>query len=65
MLLHDINIHIFMPAGIDTPGYVTENKEKPKVTLKIEEGDKVISPTECAGHLIRGTSGRTRKNGRG
>jgi len=56
MLLHNISIHIFMPAGIDSPGLVSENAEKPNITKKIEEGDKIISPEECAGHLIRGES---------
>ena len=54
MLLHDINIHLFMPAGIDSPGYVTEQLHKPAPTRKLEEGDKVISPEECAQYLIRG-----------
>jgi 3-dehydrosphinganine reductase len=43
-----------MPAGIDSPGYVEEQRSKPAITRTIEEGDKVISPGECAGHLIRG-----------
>ncbi|ORY32168.1 hypothetical protein BCR39DRAFT_524443 [Naematelia encephala] len=49
-----INIHIFMPAGIDSPGYVNEQLYKHAITKKIEDGDKVISAEECAGHLIRG-----------
>ena len=43
-----------MPAGIDSAGYIAENVEKPEITKKIEEGDQVISPEECAKHLIRG-----------
>ena len=58
MLLHDISIHIFMPAGIETAGYIAENVEKPEITKKIEESDKVIGAEECAEHLIRGTSSR-------
>ena len=54
MLLHRISVHIFMPAGIDTPGFVAENARKPELTKKIEQGDKVIGPEACAGHLIRG-----------
>jgi 3-dehydrosphinganine reductase len=56
MILHNISVHIFMPAGIDTPGFVEEEKEKPKVTKKIEEDDKQISPEKCAEYLIAGTS---------
>lgn len=54
MLLHDISVHIFMPAGIASPGFIEEEKEKPKVTKKIEESDTQISPEECAKHLIAG-----------
>lgn len=54
MILHQISIHLFMPAGIDTPGFVEEEKEKPKVTKKIEEDDTQISPEACAQALIQG-----------
>ena len=56
MLLHDISVHIFMPAGIDSAGYISEQEFKPACTKKLEEGDKVISAEDCAGHLIRGRS---------
>ena len=56
MLFHDIDVTMFNPAGIDSPGYVEENKGKPAVTIKIEESDEVISPEACAGHLMRGES---------
>ena len=45
-----------MPAGIQSPGYDAEQVGKPAVTKKLEDGDKVISPEACAGHLIRGVS---------
>jgi len=45
-----------MPAGIDTPGFVEEEKEKPAVTKKIEESDDQISPEKCAEYLIAGGS---------
>jgi len=45
-----------MPAGIDTPGFVEEEKEKPAVTRKIEESDEQISPEKCAEYLIAGGS---------
>jgi hypothetical protein len=56
MILHNISIHIFMPAGIDTPGFVEEEKEKPAVTRKIEESDDQISAEKCAEYLIAGGS---------
>lgn len=54
MLLHDIAVHIFMPAGIDSPGYVEEQRSKPRITRKIEEDDVVLSPENVAGSLISG-----------
>jgi hypothetical protein len=45
-----------MPAGIDTPGFVEEEKEKPAVTRKIEESDDQISAEKCAEYLIAGES---------
>jgi len=54
MILHNIDIHLFMPAGIDSPGFVEEEKEKPAVTKKIEESDEQISPEKCAEYLIAG-----------
>lgn len=56
MILHNISVHLFMPAGIATPGFIEEEKEKPKVTKKIEEDDTQISPEECAKHLLAGQS---------
>ena len=43
-----------MPAGIDSPGFVEEEKEKPAVTKKIEESDEQISAEKCAEYLIAG-----------
>jgi len=56
MLLHDIAVHLFMPAGIDSPGFKTEQEHKPAPTKKLEEGDQVLSPETVAGHLFRGES---------
>ncbi len=39
-----------------SPGYVEENKVKPKITLKIEESDTGLNPEVIAGHLLRGRS---------
>lgn len=55
-MLYNISVHLFMPAGIASPGFEEEEKTKHKVTLKIEESDTQISPDECAKHLIDGTS---------
>ncbi|PFH52781.1 hypothetical protein AMATHDRAFT_188909 [Amanita thiersii Skay4041] len=54
LLLYSISVHIFFPGTIYSPGYVEENKLKPKITLKIEETDDGMKPEEAAGVLIRG-----------
>lgn len=54
MLLYDIGVTMFMPAGIDSPGYIEEQKEKPAPTKKLEESDEISPPEVVVGHLIRG-----------
>ncbi len=54
MLLHDIDVHYFAPAGIDSPGNVAEQEFKPNPTKKLEEGDTLQSPDVVADHLFRG-----------
>lgn len=56
MLLYDIGVTMFMPAGIDSPGYIEEQKEKPAPTKKLEESDEISTPEVVVGHLIRGES---------
>jgi hypothetical protein len=43
-----------MPAGIDSPGYVEEQRKKPRITKKIEEDDVVLSAESVAKSLIIG-----------
>lgn len=52
--LYGIRVHLYMPAGILSPGYENEQKTKPAVTKKIEEGDTPIAPEKAAALLIRG-----------
>lgn len=51
---HDLKIHLYTPAGILSPGYDEEEKTKPTVTKKIEEGDEPISPEKCVEVLLSG-----------
>jgi 3-dehydrosphinganine reductase len=53
---HDLKIHLYTPAGILSPGYDEEEKTKPAVTKKIEEGDEPISPEKCVEVLLSGES---------
>ncbi|WOO76558.1 3-ketodihydrosphingosine reductase TSC10 [Vanrija pseudolonga] len=52
--LHDITVHLYMPAGILSPGYENEQKTKPGITKQIEEGDTPIAPEAAAALLIKG-----------
>jgi len=54
LLLYSIGVHIFFPGTIYSPGYVEENKTKPKITLKIEESDDGLKPEQAAEVLFRG-----------
>lgn len=56
MLLYGIDIHIFFPPTMFTPGYEEENKTKPKITLKIEESDGGLTPDQAALALFQGKS---------
>ena len=54
LLLYSIDVHIYFPGTIFTPGYVEENKTKPKVTLKIEETDAGLAPEPAAARMLQG-----------
>jgi len=52
--LYSIGVHIFFPGTIYSPGYIEENKTKPKITLKIEESDEGLKPEQAAEALLQG-----------
>ncbi|CAO3622939.1 unnamed protein product [Cunninghamella blakesleeana] len=52
--LYDIDVHIFFPGGIISPGFEKENLTKPPVTKVIEGADEPQTPEECAKSLITG-----------
>ncbi|KAF5343261.1 hypothetical protein D9757_015147 [Collybiopsis confluens] len=54
MILYECSVHIMFPGNIDSPGYVEENRIKPKITLEIESTDKPESPEALANSLIEG-----------
>ena len=49
-----IQIHLFMPSTIDSPGLKIENETKPKVTWEIEGTSTKISPANAAKCLLNG-----------
>jgi 3-dehydrosphinganine reductase len=54
LLLYSIDVHIYMPVTIYSPGYEEENKSKPQLVLKIEESDPGLTPEKCAEGLYEG-----------
>ncbi|KAF9464492.1 oxidoreductase [Collybia nuda] len=54
LLLYSVSVHIFFPGTIYSPGYIEENKTKPKITLKIEESDDGLKPENAAKALLKG-----------
>lgn len=55
LMLYGVDVHIFFPDTIFSPGLITENKTKPKITLKIEETDEGMTPERWADEMVKGT----------
>ncbi|EKM57350.1 uncharacterized protein PHACADRAFT_255059 [Phanerochaete carnosa HHB-10118-sp] len=53
-IMYGIDIHISFPGNILSPGFIEENKVKPKITLKIEESDTGTEPDSIAAQVLRG-----------
>ena len=53
-ILYDIGVHLYCPNTMHTPGYEEEMKTKPKIQVKIEEGDSATTPEHAAKVLIKG-----------
>ncbi|KAH9045524.1 oxidoreductase [Lactarius pseudohatsudake] len=54
LLLYSIDVHIYMPGTMFTPGYEEENKTKPELVRKIEESDGGLTAGQAAEGLYRG-----------
>ncbi|KAI8393927.1 uncharacterized protein BYT42DRAFT_487355 [Radiomyces spectabilis] len=51
---YNIDVHIFFPGGIESPGFDVENKTKPDITKEIEGANTPQKPDECAQSLMKG-----------
>lgn len=56
LLLYGIDVHIFFPPTMFTPGYEVENQTKPKITKRIEETDDGLTAEQAALGLLKGTN---------
>ncbi|KAI9512240.1 oxidoreductase [Russula earlei] len=54
LLLYSIDVQIYMPVTMYSPGYDEENKTKPELVLKIEESDGGLTPEKAAEGLYKG-----------
>ncbi|KAK7059616.1 3-ketodihydrosphingosine reductase TSC10 [Favolaschia claudopus] len=54
LMLYDIDVHIFFPPTMYTPGYEEENKTKPKITRDIESTDDGVTAEAAAVALFEG-----------
>jgi len=54
--LYDIDVQIYFPPTIYSPGYENENKTKPKITLKVEERDEGLKPEVAAKLMLDGVA---------
>lgn len=52
--LYDIDVQMYFPSTIFSPGYEEEQIDKPEITKKIEETDGGQQPEECAQALFEG-----------
>ncbi|KAJ6577430.1 oxidoreductase [Mycena capillaripes] len=53
-MLYDIDIHIFFPPAMFTPGFDEENKTKPPIVREIESTDDGLTPDAAARALVQG-----------
>jgi len=54
LILYNCSVHIMFPGNIDSPGYVEENRHKPKITFELESTSEPAAPEVVANELIRG-----------
>jgi len=64
MMLYEVDVHIFFPPTMFTPGFDEENKTKPDIVKKIESGDEGMTADQAALALFKGVeSGHTHITG--
>ncbi|OQS04248.1 3-ketodihydrosphingosine reductase, partial [Thraustotheca clavata] len=54
--LYKMNVHIFYPGNIDSPGFIQENKTKPAECKEIEGSADLLSPDQVAQSMIDGVA---------
>lgn len=54
LMLYGIDMHIFFPPTMYTPGFEEENKTKPAITRTIESADEGLTAEQAAAGLLSG-----------
>ncbi|GAA5940447.1 3-dehydrosphinganine reductase [Sporobolomyces koalae] len=54
LILYGIDVHLFLPATIFSPGFENEQRLKPEITKKIEGPDEGLTPDQVAKAMIKG-----------
>ncbi|KIM25150.1 hypothetical protein M408DRAFT_331273 [Serendipita vermifera MAFF 305830] len=54
LALYHIDVQLFQPPTMFSPGFDNENKTKPVITKKIEETDDGVTPEEAAAAMLKG-----------
>ncbi|KAI8620203.1 hypothetical protein BC830DRAFT_1100353 [Chytriomyces sp. MP71] len=49
-----IDVHVYLPANMDTPGFVVENEYKPEITAQIEGAASTATPEDAASMMLAG-----------
>ncbi|KAG5729830.1 hypothetical protein E4T56_gene6009, partial [Termitomyces sp. T112] len=64
LMLYGIDVHIFFPPTMFTPGFNHENETKPKIVREIESTDDGMTADQAAFALFKGVeSGRVHITG--
>ena len=54
LMLYGVDVHIFFPTTMFTPGYEEEIKTKPRIVKEIEGTSDGLTPEQAALALIKG-----------
>jgi 3-dehydrosphinganine reductase len=53
-MLYGVEVHIFFPCKMFSPGYDAENETKPQIVKKIEDTDEGLTTEQAALALLKG-----------
>ncbi|OMJ20186.1 3-ketodihydrosphingosine reductase TSC10 [Smittium culicis] len=54
LLVYGINVSLYLPGTILSPGLEQENRTKPQITKTLEGSEEGLTPEQCADALVSG-----------